>query len=642
MGYEDFKNSLARTVIRVLVLELDYCSHEFGQAPCTASGECCYYTYATCKDPDNYSAGKKEYRFSTAGGPPVEGPLPYLLSIKTVPTEIRPREEVTRRARMTVELADDEPATFANPDKNTSLAESFGAYFKNLIARNPNFGGRKARVLQGFAGLPLSEYKLCMKGIIETMTAEEGKCRVIIKDQLKLLDRKTPPHISTDNVLQQTYNQDTVIHVARGSEFEAPGAVKIDEEYVRFSGVSGNTLTGCTPAAYGSASASHPAGPEVKQVTVLADEESGDGVAPDELFLALLCREGGISPLDISVRSSGAVLDNHIGDTDPAIAVTDPKRFPTSGVVRVDDELLLYRGVSDAGLLVKERGAYGTAPAVHAAGTPVDLTCFSSELGRWMSGTKYKRFVESPLPVKDLVNELRGQALVHVWQAEDSTIAAKAIAPPFYSDAIKTLDDETGLVDGSTSLEPRQKLQTTRISVYYAPQSPAAGKSPEDYNGLLKMIDAEAESENYFGRAKPKEIFSGFIYREHEAMLLASRYLARYGKGASVFKFSTELKDAELGVGDFVAMTSRDIVDFSGQARTDALFEVVRKEDRDDNLVEYKAVDTGFSRLYPVISPPDLDRDYGDAGEQEKRRYGWIGDSENRVGPDSEDGYYIY
>jgi hypothetical protein len=250
--------------------------------------------------------------------------------------------------------------------------------------------------------------------------------------------------------------------------------------------------------------------------------------------------------------------------------------------------------------------------------------------------------VENPVSVKDLVNELRGQALLHVWQAENSTIAAKAIAPPFYSDAVKTLDDETGLADGSTFLGPRRKLQTTRISVYYAPQTPAAGKNPEDYNGLLKMVDAEAESENYYAQVKPKEIFAGFIFREHEAMLLASRYLARYGRGPCVFRFATELKDSELGVGDFVAMSSRDIVDFSGQARQDALFEVVRKEERDDNLVVYKAVDTGFTRRYPVISPPELDRDYADANEQEKRRYGWAGGPANRVGPDLEDGYYIY
>ncbi|MFO8056098.1 MAG: hypothetical protein R6V10_02230 [bacterium] len=643
MDYDEYKHSLVRTVAWLVVLEFDYCTHEYGQDPCTASSPpYCYYTYPTCKDPANFNAGKKEYWFSMAEGPFVPGALPYLSSIKTVPTEIRPEKEVTRRARLTVEFHDDLPLAMANPDKSASSQETAGSFFRNLIARNPNYEGRSARILQGFQGLSTDDYKLCFKGIIDSVEWEEGNCRIIIKDQLKLLDKKIPPQTSTDNVLEQSYNGGSVLYTTDGGEFEPPGCVKIDDEYVLFAGVNGDTLTGCEPGRFGSSSTSHGAGTPVKQVSVFADEDTGDGIAADEIFLSLLCSHGGISPLDIAVTDSGAVLTGAITDTGGSVPVDKPESFPETGVIRIGDELVLYRGIDGSDLQVKKRGAYGSTPSEHASGDPVYLTLFSAELGRWMSGTRYKRFAENPLSIKDLVNELRSQALVHVWQSENSTIAAKSVAPPFYTSTPKRIDDRTGLVCGSTSWEPGLKTQATRISVYYSPLSSNAGNNPSDYAGLLKMIDADAESDIYFGREKPKEVFSRWIFREHEAMLLASRYLARYGKGAPSFNFALELKDAALEVGDFVFLETKDIVDAAGAARADSLYEILRKEQRADNLVEYKAIDTSFSRRYPVIAPAELNYDYGDAEASEKKRYGWIGDADNRVGPDLEDGYYIY
>ncbi len=643
MSYDDFKNALTRGITWLVVLELDYCEHEFGEGPCTASGTpCCYYTWTTCKDAANYSAGKKEYWFSLAKGPAIAGALPCLEGIKTVPTEIRPEEDVTRRARLTIELIDDAPTALANPDKNTSNPETGGSFFKNLIARNPNYEGRSASILQGFPGLAVNEYKLCFKGVVDSLEYEEGRCRIIIKDQLKLLDKKTPPQTSSDNVLVYPYDGGFSMNVTGGDEFEPPGCIKIGAEYILFSGKMGNTLMGCMPGKYGSSQQYHDAGEAIKQVTVFADEDSGEGISPDEIFLSLLCRQGGISPFDIAVTDSGAVLAGDVSQTDMSVPVDMPEKFPQTGIIRIGDEMIIYRGVQGSSLEVWRRGVYGTSLAEHSAGGKVYLALFTAELGLWMSGTRYRRFVENPVSVKDLVNELRRQVLLHVWQSEDSTIKAKVMAPPLYNNTPKRLDDETGLIYGSTSWKPGLKMQTTRISVYYDAAGTDAGDNPADYNGLLLMIDADAESEQYFGREKSKEVFSRWIYREHEAMLLASRYLVRYGKGASCFKFAVELKDADLEVGDFVTLDTRDILLPSGLRREDALFEVIKKQQRPDNLVEYKAIDTSFSRRYPVISPPELDCDYGDASKDEKRRYGWIGDADNRVGPDLEDGYYIY
>ena len=96
MSYDDQLRSISRAVVRRVVLYLDYCANTYGVSPCAASGSpCCYYTFPTCKDPAHYTKTSKAYAFSMADGPWVPESLPYLADVKTVPTEIRPGDNVT-------------------------------------------------------------------------------------------------------------------------------------------------------------------------------------------------------------------------------------------------------------------------------------------------------------------------------------------------------------------------------------------------------------------------------------------------------------------------------------------------------------------------------------------------------------------
>jgi hypothetical protein len=430
--------------------------------------------------------------------------------------------------------------------------------------------------------------------------------------------------------------------VADGGEFTAPGTVKIEDEYIIFTGVNNNTLTGCSPGAYGTAPAGHAAGERVSQVEIFAEPADGSGLPADEIFLRLLCVHGGIDPLAIAVADRNAVLTQSVSSGGAALPVNLTEPFPETGIARVDDELIRYRGISGSALQVAERGAYGTAAAAHGQGAAVKVSRFTEELGRWMANARYRRRVEEATPVKELVNSLREQCLVHVWQAEDSAIRAKCVAPPFYTDPPKELTDETGFIKGSTGWDPGYDLMATRIMVHYNPVRPQPGQKPEDYAGLLVIVDADAESADYFGESRLKEVWANWIYDEHEALLLASRFLVRYRRGAATFKFAVELKDDDLQVGDFARITSRDVTDFTGAALAGALFEVIKKSRVSDNRIEFTAMDTRLDKRYPVISPASLTLDYDQAGATERERYGWIGDADNRVGSPGEDGYYIY
>jgi hypothetical protein len=432
------------------------------------------------------------------------------------------------------------------------------------------------------------------------------------------------------------------MYVTDGAEFEAQGAVKIEDEYIAFTGVSDNTLTGCSAGAYGTTQAYHAAGKSVRQVAAFAEPENGEGLPPDEIFLSLLCDHAGIDPLSMATIDRGAELDQGVSESGVELLVSDTEPFPETGIVRVGDELIRYRGIIGSALQVTERGAYGTTASSHNQGASVLIVRFTEELGRWMSGTRFKRFAEQSISIKDLVNDLREQCLIHLWQAEDSCITAKCLAPPFYTETPQELDDESGFINGSTSWDPGEKLRSTRVTVYYDPIKPDPGKSADSYAGVLVIVDADAESPEYFGEVRDKEIWGNWICREHEALILASRHLIRYRSGAACFKFAVELKDDDLQVGDFVRVTSRDIAGPSGEMRERALFEVIRKQRVSDNRIEIIAMDTRLDKRYPVIAPADITVDYDQADEDDKERFGWIGDEDNTVGAAEDDGYYIY
>jgi len=642
MDFEQTRSALCRRVAWLVKLRLDYCGRTFGVSPCAATGTPCYYTFATCKDLAHFNRGTRDYLFCPADGPRVADALPLLAEVRAVPTEIRPEDSVTRRARVTLDFFDDSPLPLCNPDRTVTNAETAGSFFKNLLARNPNLEGRAAEIWQGFEGLAVDEWRLSFRGVIDSYELAEGKARVVVKDQLALLDTSLPPRQSSDNALTAAYNGGATMAVTNAAQFEAPGTVRVEDEYINFSSATSTELTGCVPARYGSAAVNHVKGKAVRQVAVFADPATGDGLPPDELFLRLLVTEGGLDPLAMATVDRGAALSASISSGASALPLTSLADLPETGVVRIDDELIRFAGRSGAGLAVTERGAFGTAAASHASGAAVAPTQLSDELGRWLAGTSYRRFVERGSELKGLVNELRAQTLTHLWQGEDSTIRAKCVAPPFYTDAPAALDDDRSFLAGSASWEPGGDLRATRVVVHYAPAAPDPGERPEDYNGLLAVVDAEVESAAMFGRASEREVYAGWVWREPEAMLLATRYLIRYRSGAGLFHFALELKDDGVQVGDFVRVTSDALVGPDGGPRPGALFEVLKKQRRGDNRLEFTAIDTRLDRRYPLIAPAGLTADYDDATDAEREIYGFVGDAANRVGAAGDDGYYIY
>ncbi|MFA6576081.1 MAG: hypothetical protein WCS84_11720, partial [Nocardioides sp.] len=91
-------------------LELDGCSNAFGVAPCAATGEPCYRTWATCLDTTNYAATTKTYRFTMANGhdllPSGLQAWPCITQIGLVPAVIDMARGLGSRPELSVVMQD--------------------------------------------------------------------------------------------------------------------------------------------------------------------------------------------------------------------------------------------------------------------------------------------------------------------------------------------------------------------------------------------------------------------------------------------------------------------------------------------------------------------------------------------------------
>jgi len=605
----------------------------------------CYYTWNTCRDLAHYSKTTVVHKFTLREGPLFEDCLPYLASWKNVPVEIRDKEHTTRRQKVTFKLHDDLYHPVAVPNKTTSPLETAGTFFKNLLARNSYYEGRYAEVKVGYEGLDESEFKTVFKGRLTGWDNKEGAATIEAKDLTEALDVKLPVKISDENVLTQTYSGGADMYWTIISEFPDQGTVQLENEYVTWTGVDAvnGKLTGCTAGAFGTTPATHVAGTGGTVLEVFTNASSlSVGILGGEALLKMFYR-GGLDMLQVATRDLSLTLTLGIDDDDPAIPVTGEigQLWEGGGCVRIGAELIRFSAISGSNLTVSERGAYGTTAASHSADDPILYMEPDFEFHRWLTGTLWKRVYEEPMTVSQMLDEFRESTGLRVWQGEDCMVHAKLMAPPFYDESPAEWTDEANIKDGTPLWKDGAATRVTRGVIHYNPSNNKPGRKRENYQQGTTEIDCDQEHPNAHGRVELVELFAPWAYRELEALSVISRYVIRYGPGAGTFKCRVGEKDAGVGVGDFVKVTSKEMVDPDGAPRDKVLFEVLIKTHVGHGNYEITMIDTRLDKKFCVIGPADQ-HDWEQRTEEEEYELGcgWIGDADNKL--DDDDGYYIY
>lgn len=376
------RTAFARRAVTVVELDLDRCTLSFGVAPCTATGTPCYNTFSTCKDKPNYTRGTKTYKFVDAGAPipPGETLRPYLVSIASAPTEIDPQAGLARRANVTLTFQDETDADVQQDPYVTGRATpAGGTFWARLLARNPNYVGRWARVRRGYATDPWDwNTFLTELYVIDQINGPDasGRVRVVLKDPLKLTDRDQIPVASTGALAFGISDVATslTLGAGEGPQYDGDHYLRIGSEILYWATRSGDTFNGLGRGQFGTAAASHSAGAQVQKcrtwsnvplTTVLRNILNETGIADPYIDLvqfalqestwlgssynitACLSRpESGSGPLaELAQLASGSIWWDPVSQqTKFRIVAADP---PSTSLTLWDDERNFLTGSVD-------------------------------------------------------------------------------------------------------------------------------------------------------------------------------------------------------------------------------------------------------------------------------------------------------
>lgn len=345
MTYDALKNTLSRYPVEMAIITLDYCNNVIGVSPCAAIDWCgkpglycglstafcggiqgqCYNTYATCKDKTNYSKGSKDYVFTSNNAPlPFRtGERPYITTVKHLPTEIK--TSLTIAGRVNVEMYD-EPDTDIGIDPYVSMRASVqGSFWRKLIARNPNYAGRRIRLYHGFYGLDAADFEQKFEGNIDSITIKEGG-RVIVEcvDLLKKLAKiEIPPKLNIKLAAAMTAAQ-TTISVSDGTDLDAAdGHIRIGDEVISYTTKTGNQLTGCVRGCFGTSAATHNQDDKVQKCRYYKPQ------SPYDILVDMLKIDADIDPSYVDDAAYTALKAFDVSMVNFSALISEPTKLDT-------------------------------------------------------------------------------------------------------------------------------------------------------------------------------------------------------------------------------------------------------------------------------------------------------------------------
>ena len=186
-----------------------------------------------------------------------------------------------------------------------------GSFWRKLIARNPNYAGRRIRLYHGFYGLDAADFEQKFEGNIDSITIKEGG-RVIVEcvDLLKKLSKiEIPPKLNIKLAAAMTAGQ-TTISVSDGTDLDAAdGYIRIGDEVVLYTAKTGNQLTGCTRGCFGTTAATHSQNDKIQKCRYYEPQ------SPYDILVDMLKTDAGIDPSyvnDAAYTALNAVSYTHL------------------------------------------------------------------------------------------------------------------------------------------------------------------------------------------------------------------------------------------------------------------------------------------------------------------------------------------
>lgn len=374
--------------------------------------------------------------------------------------------------------------------------------------------------------------------------------------------------------------------------------------------------------------------------------------------------------VDVPEATKGKVTDNPLSSGAATINLDDASEYSASGWVRTEDEIIQYSGKSGNQLTGCTRGAFSTTAAQHSQDTTVqqcsvyqsqnpwdiiydilinkigfltsdiDTTGATNEKNTWLQGYVYTGIISKPMKATNVLKELCEQSHANIWwDNESQLIRFKVTAPTVPGQTVKAINDEANIIHESTDVDRNEASKITRVVFYYNKKAVGDDDKDESYIGKVVVWGADKEGVNEHNEKSIKKIYSRWVTTESIAATVGRRILARFKLPPSKYIFSLELKDDDLKTGDVCSVASDDYLDVAGN-QEQKKFQILKKEPKGVNTIQYMGLDTYWNRRYAFIAPAGYP-DYPSASAAQ-REYAFIGDANNKVNGGIEDGYYIW
>lgn len=328
--------------------------------------------------------------------------------------------------------------------------------------------------------------------------------------------------------------------------------------------------------------------------------------------------------------------------------------YPTSGIIRIDDELISYSSKSGDILSGLTRGSFSTTADTHSASAGVQicirynaqtipyiindllvnyakidssfipLSDWEAEALLWLGSlTSADVILSTPAGVIDLINEILDSTGCALWWDEEDALERFKVIVPFKADnAVPQLNDAQHIIQGSVTVEDLEDERISRVVVYFTPTSAIVDPDKSTMKNVAVTVDADAESPNAYNVPITREIVSRWLPELIYAQQLGQRLLKRYAETPRQVTFNVDAKDATLRTGDLVDLNTRLIVDSTG-ANNIMRYIVTQKSDVEPgHSYQYVALQvstTASGRVYDWADGTVAD--WTSATDTEKQKY---------------------
>ncbi len=264
----------------------------------------------------------------------------------------------------------------------------------------------------------------------------------------------------------------------------------------------------------------------------------------------------------------------------------------------------------------------------------------------WPGGEiNFSGIISEPVKLSDLFFEIIDLVDCKAWVAENLKITIRKNIPNRGGRIYSEITDEFHIIENSGSVDINEDSRITRLSLYWDKITLGDVDKPESYNRLDIGIEAGAESGNEYAESIEKEIFCRWIrqgYFQEELLTdyissLVARYVIYRRDASPLIDFDLELKDSDIKTGDFLKLSTDELLAIDGKSIDKTRFQIVKREQK-GNIFRVIAQRMPIKPVFLIA----LDATPGRANATEAdREYGFIC-ADNGLMPDDKPAYNIY